>query len=248
MKKQKVMSKSSKKHMFKGVFALVGLFACGFMLGLGLTDKADKPQVVNMAYAEPAQVQEPIKETCVVIEEILTERLDPEGSSYVYEYPRRNIEIYERLVKNGCPENVEKWKNAILREEQIIAALNENAATGQRQTCDMVEESLLATMPWADSHSDSDTRIERAKIYANLSERGCTENSEKYVALAKQELEIARALEDDEFDEQETTEVVETYKRLNMQMAAEEVFETVKKLTNPAIDFVLEIERIINEQ
>jgi hypothetical protein len=33
-----------------------------------------------------------------------------------------------------------------------------------------------------------------------------------------------------------------------MQMAAEEVFETVKKLTNPAIDFVLEIERIINEQ
>jgi hypothetical protein len=138
MKKQKVMSKSSKKHVFKGVFSLVGLFACGLMLGLGLTDKADKPQVVNVAYAEPAQVQEPIKETCVVIEEILTERLSSEGGDYIYEYPRRNIEIYERLVKNGCPENVEKWKNAILREEQIIAALTATA-TAQRQTCDMLK-------------------------------------------------------------------------------------------------------------
>ena len=81
-----------------------------------------------------------------------------------------------------------------------------------------------------------------------MSERGCPENSEKYVALAKQELEIARALEDDEFDQYETIEVVETYKRLDMQAAAEEILETAKKLTNPAIDFILEVEKIINEQ
>ena len=29
---------------------------------------------------------------------------------------------------------------------------------------------------------------------------------------------------------------------------AEEIFETAKKLTNPAIDFILEVEKIINEQ
>ena len=81
-----------------------------------------------------------------------------------------------------------------------------------------------------------------------MSERGCAERSAKYVDLAKQELEIARALEDDEFDNQETIEVVETYKRLNMQAAAEEIFETAKRLTNPAIDFILEVEKIINEQ
>ena len=82
-----------------------------------------------------------------------------------------------------------------------------------------------------------------------MSERGCAENSAKYVELAKQELEIARALEDDRFDNGETIiEVVETYKRLNMQAAAEEIFETAKKLTNPAIDFILEVEKIINEQ
>ena len=95
---------------------------------------------------------------------------------------------------------------------------------------------------------DSDSHIENAKIYANLSERGCPENRERYIGLAKQELQIARALQDDQFyDNNETIEVVETYKRLDMQAAAEEFFEKAKKLTNPAIDFILQVEKIINE-
>ncbi len=114
------------------------------------------------------------------------------------------------------------------------------------KTCLIIENLLLEQLPPA--NADSEYRIIRAKIYANLSERGCNENSEKYIALAQQELEIARALEDDEFDNDETIEMVETYKRLNMQAAAEEIFETAKKLTNPAIDFILEVEKIINEQ
>lgn len=113
-------------------------------------------------------------------------------------------------------------------------------------TCAVIEEVLTEQLPAADGNADN--RIMRAKIFANLSERGCAENSQKYVEMAKQELEIARALEDDEFDQGETIEVVETYKRLNMQAAAEEIFETAKKLTNPAIDFILEVEKIINEK
>ena len=74
------------------------------------------------------------------------------------------------------------------------------------------------------------------------------ENAQKYHDMAKQELAIARALQDDEFAEPDTIEVVETYKRLNMQAAAEEIFETAKKLTNPTIDFILAVEQIINEQ
>ena len=66
--------------------------------------------------------------------------------------------------------------------------------------------------------------------------------------MAQQELEIARALQDDKFSEDDTIEVVETYKRLNMQAAAQEIFDVAKKLTNPAIDFILEVEKIINEQ
>ena len=115
-----------------------------------------------------------------------------------------------------------------------------------KPTCAIIEEVLTEQLP--DANSRADDRIVRAKIFANLSERGCAENSQKYVAMAKQELEVARALEDDEFAKSETIEVVETYKRLNMQAAAEEIFETAKKLTNPAIDFILEVEKIINEK
>lgn len=117
-----------------------------------------------------------------------------------------------------------------------------------KQTCVLIEESLLERLPYGGPELGAEDRIVRAKIYANLSERGCAENAQKYHDMAKQELAIARALEDDEFDQYETIEVVETYKRLNMQAAAEEIFETAKKLTNPAIDFILEVEKIINEQ
>jgi hypothetical protein len=113
-------------------------------------------------------------------------------------------------------------------------------------TCAQIEELLNRQLRYADSMV-SDDHIDNAKIYANLSERGCPENSQKYVELAKQELEIARALEDDEMDHEETIEVVETYKRLKMQNAAQEILDKAKKITNPAIDFIIELEKIINE-
>ena len=140
---------------------------------------------------------------------------------------------------NGNPNHVINAANAT--EQQPQAETN-------KKTCTLIEESLLVRIPQGDEFASSNDRIERAKIYANLSERGCAENSQKYHDMAKQELAIARALKDDKFSEYDTVEVVETYKRLNMQAAAEEIFETAKKLTNPAIDFILEVERIINEQ
>ena len=183
------------------------------------------------------------KETCVVIEELLAQRLNPEGSQDVWAH-EENIKIYEKMVMNGCSENQMKYHKMAQRERDILAALQQSGTA--QQTCEQIESLLLGQLPYAGG--DSEDRIMRAKIYANLSERGCAENSQKYIDLAKQELEIARALEDDEFDNKETIEVVETYKRLNMQAAAEEIFETAKKLTNPAIDFILEVEKIINEK
>ncbi len=182
------------------------------------------------------------KATCVVIEELLAERLFPEDSHDEMAH-EENIKIYEKMVMNGCSENQMKYHKMAQREREILAALQQSGTV--QQTCEQIESLLIGQLPRANAYSDD--RIMRAKIYANLSERGCAENSAKYVEMAKQELEIARALEDDEFDNNETIEVVETYKRLNMQAAAEEIFETAKKLTNPAIDFILEVEKIINE-
>jgi len=114
-----------------------------------------------------------------------------------------------------------------------------------QDVCGDVERLLLRRMP--EAIDDTETRIERAKIYVSMAERGCLENSDAYAELARQELDIARAIEDDEFSREETIDVVETYKRLNMQAAAEEIFEKAKKLTDPAIDFIIQVEKIINE-
>lgn len=111
--------------------------------------------------------------------------------------------------------------------------------------CIQVERLLVKHLPVADDNVDN--RIERAKVYVSLAERGCIENTDKYAELARQELEVARAIDDDNFNHAETIDVIETYKRLNMQAAAEEIFEKAKKLTDPTIDFIIQIQKIINE-
>ena len=142
---------------------------------------------------------------------------------------------------------INKPTNTICRGSAVVAqAESEMVAISEAQSvCAEIERLLARHLPVASD--DVDDRIERAKIYASMAERGCPENANAYVELARQELDIARAIEDDEFDHEETIEVVETYKRLNMQAAAEEIFEKAKKLTNPAIDFILQVEKIINE-
>lgn len=242
--KKNVRVEHSTSQRIWGVLALTGLFVCGLMVGWGLNQGHANKVAQSKVATNPAPVVEPQqKETCAIIEDLLLERLNPVDSQEVgaHEY---NIDVYEKLVMNGCSENQMKYHKAAVREREIVAALQ--ASNNSQQTCEQIESLLLGQLPNASDRAYE--RIGRAKIYANLSERGCAENSAKYVEMAKQELEIARALEDDEFEDYETIEVVETYKRLNMQAAAEEIFETAKKLTNPAIDFILEVEKIINEQ
>lgn len=114
-----------------------------------------------------------------------------------------------------------------------------------QSVCAEIERLLARRLP--NETDNADDRIERAKLFTTMAERGCPENSATYVEFARAELDIARAIQDDEFDRDETIDVVETYKRLHMQAAAEEIFEKAKKLTNPAIDFIIQVEKIINE-
>lgn len=242
---KKIQPKQSYKCVYtrsqkiKGWLAFIMLFICGVMVGTGIGQK-------NVVIKQKADVQQTEqKETCAVIEEIQLHWLNDENSGHIEDH-QANVRVYETLFQHGCPENQVKYRDAIAREMMIIESLG--GAQTMKSTCQQIEASLLDRLPSGHAGVDSEQRIERAKIYANLSERGCPENSAKYVELAKQELEIARALEDDEFDEEETIEVVETYKRLNMQAAAQEIFETAKKLTDPTIDFILQVEKIINGQ
>lgn len=186
-------------------------------------------------------------ETCDVIESMMLQSVTPDKSLDAGGHAN-NIEIYNKLIKYGCPENVEKYQKLIQHEQEILMffdSVKDPESTDENSPCKEIEKRLLNKLP--SNLDESWGRIERAKIYANLSERGCPENSQRYVDLASKELEVARALEDDRFNEYATEEVVETYKRLEMKQAASEVLNKVQKLTDPAIDFILKMEQIINE-
>ena len=193
------------------------------------------------------------EENCEAVEELLIQELEDENSTN-WETHLYNSEIYEKLVQKGCESNKEKYWNLKMRSLKLLEALNpeytmQNGLNTEKP-CVKLETVLKQRLRCTDVYhcSDSYSHLEEAKIYANLSERGCPGNSAKYKELAKQELEIARALNDDDMeDRREATEIVETYKRLQMQQEAERMIEKAKKLTNPAIDFIIQLEKIIEE-
>jgi hypothetical protein len=142
-------------------------------------------------------------------------------------------------------------KNCAGRVIEVKKAKSVESAQPEQKpttTCEYIESALKARRYPMDTSSESTAHIHNAEIYANLASRGCAENAAKYRELALREIEIARALTDDKFyDNGEIIDVIETYKKLDMKAAAEQVFEKAKKLTDPAIDFILQVEKIINE-
>ena len=198
---------------------------------------------------QPKAKEEKLPETtCEAIEELLKKELYDENSLYPNDH-EHNFRTYTRLAEKGCEKNKAKYLKLASREMDIAKALGseiEIQDTNQT-TCEQIEDLLTERLKSETSLNYSYTRVNRAKIYANLSERGCPENSQKYKELAAQELQIARALNDDNLENGESIEIVETYKRLQMQQEAERMIEKAKKLTNPAIDFIIQLEKIIEE-
>ena len=227
------MAKDNKKQVsvsgvqrILSVVALIGLVACGVMIGVAISKKQ------HNTVSQDAGMQMS-KWDC---QNIISRMTASDTSA-------EKLAELNKIYNDNCAGRV--FDKPVVKEDVKDVAVQEEGEQ-LKETCVVVEEALLEVLPFAENRPGP--RIDRAKIYANLSERGCPENSAKYVEMAKQELAVARALEDDKFDEFETVEVVETYKRLNMQAAAEEIFETAKKLTEPAIDFIIQVEKIINEQ
>ena len=166
----------------------------------------------------------------------------------------RNIgEQIISAARNNQPDLIEQL-NKVYSENCLNREFEQQKPTPKKEeaklpdtTCGKIEM-LLKERLYNVGNPDAEAHLDNAKVYANLSERGCPENSEKYKMLAKQELEIARALNDDNLRyERESVEIVETYKRLQMQAEAEKMIEKAKKLTNPAIDFIIKLEKIIEE-
>lgn len=208
-----------KKYRTYGIIGLVGVFLMGALVGF-ILNGSDR---INHSIMTKSQCER------------LTDKMSSAISNNRYEEIGQLNKIYS---ENCLDRNFDEPKPEQKVEENKMP----------ESTCGKIESLLLERLAPVD-YNDSDSHVENAKIYANLSERGCPENSEKYKQLAKQELEIARALNDDNIqnDPEESVEIVETYKRLQMQAEAERMIEKAKKLTNPAIDFIIQLEKIIEE-
>ena len=226
----------------KGWFAFFMLFVCGVMVGVCINERHIKYNEITQQNAVAAAQQS----ACETIEEIYSRSLAPVDSGEV-DMHNHNVSVYQVLLAHGCPENKNKYQQAINNEKKIIDSLQVNFVTENKVACRQIEDTLLYAMPYADDKSSELVRLDRARIYAQISERGCPENAKKYANLAKQELDIARGVSDDKFNEEETVDIIEIYKRLDMQSAAQEVFDMAKKLTNPTIDFILQVEKILNQ-
>lgn len=220
MKQLNITKTEQKKNRVYGIIGMVGLFLVGAIFGY-IINGSDH---VNRSVMSQNQCKQ------------LSDRI----SSLIYTNNFEQLKIANELYSENClnrdfgqpkPQPQPKVEERKLPET----------------TCGKIEILLNEQVRPGDSINPED-HIDNAKIYANLSERGCPENSEKYKNLAKQELEIARALDDDKLkDEQDSIEIVETYKRLQMQAEAERMIEKAKQLTNPAIDFIIQLEKIIEE-
>ncbi|MFQ6739208.1 MAG: hypothetical protein ACLRFJ_00870 [Alphaproteobacteria bacterium] len=241
--KNKSKNNTNRRQKVLAFIASAGLFASGLMVGLAFT----KTKYVEKDIApvtEDVLAESVADKTCDMVEKVLEPRLEPTKNANTDDH-EWNIRVYNKLIKYGCAENVQKYSDLLEREKTLLNALQFDIVDDNSRVCEKIESEMLIGI--CDRCGGTERHLDNAKVYSILAERGCPENSQKYVDLAKQEIAIARALEDDKFSEGETLEVVETYKRINMQAAAEEVFEKAKQLTNPAIDFILQVEKIINE-
>ena len=168
---------------FKAFLAFVLLFVCGVMVGGALSERHIKRNEITQQNAIAAAQQNAIaaaqQSACETIEEIYSRRLEPIDSGDV-DMHNHNVSVYQVLLAHGCPENKNKYQQAINDEKKIIDSLQVNFVTENKVACRQIEDTLLSAMPYADDESSELVRLDRARIYAQISERGCPENAKKY--------------------------------------------------------------------
>lgn len=205
-----------------GVVALVGLFACGVFIGATLNN--------NHAPSSDDKVIKFSEQDCYSLINKMTSTNDADM-----------VEKLKEVYNDNCA-------NRIIYTEPVTVPDDADDEPGDVTTCERIEQ-LLAQQLIPEEDSNPDSHLSNANIYVRLAERGCPENVDKYRALAAREIEIATALQPVEYmPEPDVENVVDVYKKVKMQAAAQQVIDTLQKASEPTIDFILKLEKIINEE
>lgn len=225
----------SRRHKVWGIIALVGLFVCGLMIGF--TMARTPSTAIEFQDADCKRLARTIDEQ----KSLLISYAD--NVERMKEIHSRVIEA-QKLFAEGCSHYV---------PEATVAA-NDNPTNPIKPACAVVEETLLR---YIGSESSPEPRdyVSNATVYLQLMENGCPENQERYKQLAARSLEIATSLQNEwQYEEdienrggETTTDIIEAYKKLDMKREAQEFLNKVQKLTDPAIDFIMKMQEVINE-
>ena len=244
MKNTKKSVKYSHRQRVLAWFVLIGIFVCGMMAGAFIWQ-------TKVAYTTDYGVQAE-QDACHTREKALLANLHTNINDSDLELAinshKHNADMYDNLVKWGCQENSGKYQE--LRDSEyamfdVLSHIVDNNANNN--PCGVIERTLLSDIH--DCGSSSNCHLRNAEIYSKIVEDGCVENRNKYGQMALDELQIADGVRIDEtnVNENEIRATVNTYKKLQMQNEAKKYLNTVEKLVNPGIDFIMELQRVIEE-
>ena len=211
----------STSHKIWSAIALAGLFACGLLLGL--TYGTSTPKTVLSAEQCDAIANEIVN---ITSNGATAENVD-------------TLKDLNRVYTNGCAGRL-----VIIEKEPVMQTAEHKEILS---TCSRIEQLLKQRLYPEDSVSYIE-HLSNADTYSTLSDRGCQDNAEMYKTLALREIEIATALQPTEnMRQRDAAIVIDTFKKLDMQREAQEFLDKVEKLIDPATDFILKMEKVINE-
>lgn len=244
--KKKVISDNfySRRKKILMWFVFIGIFVCGMMAGAFLW------QSKNIR-ATNSNINNENVDTCVRLEEALLENIryninnaGPDADN-IHEI---NAKIYDRIAAVGCPEHVARYKEMAESERKIAENLRMVDRNIDEKPCMVIERNLQ--MRIQDKCWDSPRcYIDNAEIYSKMAEDGCPENKDVNTRKALDELQIAEGVRvnEENIGQNEIRSAINTYKKLQMQNEAKKYLNKVEKMINPGIDFILELQKVIEE-
>ena len=233
----------TRAHKVLAWAVLIGIFFCGMMTGVSLWGYKHVQSANSGVYSTQEEFIANMKnkQTCQEIEETLL------GFIRDGEY-EKNLKIYNVLSVRGCEENRQYFVEMAMREHTLLNTIKETfEETVAERPCQVIESQLNDRL--YDMYTDSEGHSFNAKIYSQMAEDGCPENSKKYKQMALDELQIAEGIRLDETNIKrgEMRSTVDAYKKLQMQNEAKKYIKKVEKLVDPGIEFIMELQRIIEE-
>lgn len=225
---------------------LCGIFVCGVMAGAFIWESKTRYTAKSGVYEKSGIrtfVENRLKyhKMCEEIEEVLLKRIVDSD----YEH---NFKIYKELVDKGCDENKQQFAELAAREQARYNAIMNLSIIAP---CKEIENTLIHRISDCTSYMGNiyQCHSQNAEKYAKLAKSGCVENVAFYKAKALSELKVLEGLRDDNeiVSEDEAWDVVNIYKKLQMQNEARKYIKKMEKLVDPGVEFIMELQRVIEE-